>query len=242
MAARWLFVALFTAACGPIGTAAAEEPTAREVAFHGYTKAIELKLGKTRAVLCPQAGGRVLEFSVDGTDAMYLDEAEKNWQPGKPGPITAGRFDYGPELTVTPHPKAWAGEWTAEITKTELREADEPPRGRRDSTGAGVPPRPARRVRGPVVQADDDQRLEGDPRGVPLGPVVLAGRRHLRDPARRPAEPVPEQVRDVRGRRRHQREGDGREDPRAGRVPRNPGPAAEAEARLRHLRRVARAT
>ena len=60
----------------------------------------------------------MLEFSVDGTDAMYLDEAEKNWQPGKPGPITAGRFDYGPELTVTPHPKAWAGEWTAEITKT----------------------------------------------------------------------------------------------------------------------------
>ncbi len=38
----------------------------------------------------------------------------------------------------------------------ELREADEPPRGRRDSTGAGVPPGPARQVRGPVVQADDD--------------------------------------------------------------------------------------
>src|SRR5256885_10626691 len=31
-------------------------------------------------------------------------------------PISAGRFDYGPELTVKPHPKAWAGEWTTEIT------------------------------------------------------------------------------------------------------------------------------
>lgn len=97
--------------------AAAEDPAAREVAFHGYTKAVELKLGKARAVLCPQAGGRVLEFSVGGADAMYLDPAEKDWKPGKAGPITAGRFDYGPELTVAPHPKAWAGEWTAEITK-----------------------------------------------------------------------------------------------------------------------------
>src|SRR5262245_64880928 len=92
--------------------AAAEEPTARDLAFHGYTKAVELKLGKTRAVLCPQAGGRVLEFSVDGVDAMYLDDGEKDWRPDKAGPITAGRFDYGPELTVAPHPKAWAGEWT----------------------------------------------------------------------------------------------------------------------------------
>jgi hypothetical protein len=94
------------------------EPAAREVAFHGYTKAVEMKLGKARVVLCPQAGGRVLEFSVGGKDAMYLDPAEKNWQPGKPGAISAGRFDYGPELTVVPHAKAWGGEWTAQITKT----------------------------------------------------------------------------------------------------------------------------
>src|SRR6187431_1669372 len=99
MRSRSLPLALLVLIGAQIGTAGAEEPTAREVAFHGYTKAVEIKLGKTRAVLCPQAGGRVLEFSVGGNDAMYLDEAEKKWQPGKPGPITAGRFDYGPELT-----------------------------------------------------------------------------------------------------------------------------------------------
>lgn len=93
----------------------ADEPTPKVVAYHGYTEAIELKRGATRAVLCPQAGGRVLEFSVDGNNAMFLDEAEKKWQPGKPGPISAGRFDYGPELTVLAHPKIWSGEWTAEI-------------------------------------------------------------------------------------------------------------------------------
>jgi hypothetical protein len=96
-----------------------QEPTAQAVTYHGYTQAIDLRLGKTRAVLCPQVGGRVLEFSVNGTNAMYLSEDEKNWQPGKPGPTSAGRFDYGPELTVTPHSKAWAGEWSAEITKNK---------------------------------------------------------------------------------------------------------------------------
>jgi hypothetical protein len=95
----------------------AEEPTAKEVTFHGYTKAVEMTLGKTRVVLCPQAGGRVLEYSVGGVDAMWLDEVEKKWQPGKPASISAGRFDYGPELTVAPHPYAWGGEWTAVIGK-----------------------------------------------------------------------------------------------------------------------------
>lgn len=114
MFTRSLLVASWLAA---VGTAFAEEPTAKEVASHGYSKTIELKLGKTRAVLCPQAGGRVLEYSVDGVDAMWFDEAEKKWQPGKPTSISAGRFDYGPELTVAAHPKAWQGEWTAEVSK-----------------------------------------------------------------------------------------------------------------------------
>jgi hypothetical protein len=98
------------------GATLAKQPTAKVGPSHGYSQAVVMELGTTRAVLCPQAGGRVLEFSVGGVDAMYFDPAEKNWQPGKPGPITAGRFDYGPELTVAPHPKAWAGEWTTETT------------------------------------------------------------------------------------------------------------------------------
>lgn len=111
---RWWFAVVLV--CGVNALAQADEPTARVAAFHGYTKAIELTRGAARAVLCPQAGGRVLEFSVDGRASMWLDEQEKNWQPGKPGPASAGRFDYGPELTVIPHPKIWSGEWTGEIT------------------------------------------------------------------------------------------------------------------------------
>ena len=89
---------------------------AKVITYRGYSKAIELKLGNAKAVLCPQAGGRVLEFSINGQNAMFLDDEEKNWQPGKPGPITAGRFDYGPELTVIAHPQIWSGEWSGEIT------------------------------------------------------------------------------------------------------------------------------
>lgn len=96
--------------------ALAEDQAPKVVTYHGYTQAIEMKKGNARAVLCPQAGGRVLEFTVDGNNAMYLDDAEKKWQPGKPGPSSAGRFDYGPELTVIAHPKIWSGEWTAEIS------------------------------------------------------------------------------------------------------------------------------
>jgi hypothetical protein len=96
--------------------ASAEEPAAGEITFHGYAKAAELKHGKTRAVLCPQAGGRVLEFSVGGVSAMWLDPAEKNWKPGQRAD-SAGRFDYGPELTVAAHPKAWGGEWSAGVAQ-----------------------------------------------------------------------------------------------------------------------------
>ena len=89
---------------------------ARVVKFHGYAQAIELTLGMARAVLSPQVGGRVLEFSIGGQDAMYLDDQEHAWQPGKPRSASAGRFDYGPELTVIPHPNLWSGDWTGEIT------------------------------------------------------------------------------------------------------------------------------
>ena len=95
---------------------AQEAGAAKVVTFHNYTQAIELKRGNAKAILCPQAGGRVLEFSVAGRHAMFMDEQEKVWQPGKPSPSSAGRFDYGPELTVLAHPKLWSDDWAGEIT------------------------------------------------------------------------------------------------------------------------------
>lgn len=89
---------------------------ARVISYHGYTKAVELKAGNARAVLCPEVGGRVIEFSLDGKNALRLDEQEGSPQAGKQPAVSAGRFDFGPEMTTRPHPKIWSGEWTAEIT------------------------------------------------------------------------------------------------------------------------------
>ncbi|MBN8628822.1 MAG: hypothetical protein J0M17_25395 [Planctomycetes bacterium] len=108
------FVAL--AAGSPAPTSADEIP-ARVVKFLAYDEAIEMQKGDVRVVLCPQAGGRVLEFSLAGKQGLYLDEEkEAAWTPGAKGAaMTAGRLDYGPELVVTPHPQIWSGPWTAEI-------------------------------------------------------------------------------------------------------------------------------
>ncbi|MCE9534538.1 MAG: hypothetical protein K8T89_25960 [Planctomycetes bacterium] len=119
MRSKSLIMLAITLICGQPARAADQPP--RVIAFHNYTKAIELKRGTTRVILCPQAGGRVLEFSVAGNDAMFLDDAEKKWESGKPNSISAGRFDYGPELVVIAHPKIWSGEWTAEIVEDSVK-------------------------------------------------------------------------------------------------------------------------
>lgn len=86
------------------------------VTYHGYTDAIELKNADTRVVLCPQVGGRVLEYSRHGMNALYLSQAEKDWQPGDRPQSSAGRFDIGPEFIVPKRDTLWRGEWAAEIT------------------------------------------------------------------------------------------------------------------------------
>jgi CubicO group peptidase (beta-lactamase class C family) len=97
------------------GYRGAETEHAKFIDYHGYQQAVELKRGNVRAVLCPQVGGRPLEFSIDGKNALYLDEQEGK-STGRQPVVTAGRFDIGPELTTPPHPKLFSGEWTAEIS------------------------------------------------------------------------------------------------------------------------------
>jgi len=94
----------------------AESESAKVVRYLNYDKAIELTNDNTKVVLCPQAGGRVLEFSLNGKNSLYLDEKEAEWKPGKPGPASAGRFDIGPELVIPRRSTLWSGEWTGEIT------------------------------------------------------------------------------------------------------------------------------
>lgn len=94
----------------------AASPQAKVVEYHGYKRAVELTRADSRAVLCPEVGGRVLEFSVAGKNALWFDPVEAQWEPGKPPQASAGRIDFGPELTTPRHEKIWSGAWTAEIT------------------------------------------------------------------------------------------------------------------------------
>lgn len=93
-----------------------ESDSAKFIRYLNYDKAIQLTNQHTKVVLCPQAGGRVLEYSWNGKNSLYLDEKEAEWKPGRPGPSSAGRFDIGPELVILRRPTLWSGEWTGEIT------------------------------------------------------------------------------------------------------------------------------
>lgn len=92
------------------------QPTAKFTSFGRYPQAIELSNPTTTVVLCPEAGGRVVKFERSGQDAMYLDPKELDTAASETPPMTAGRFDVGPELTIAKHPELWGGQWTAEIT------------------------------------------------------------------------------------------------------------------------------
>lgn len=92
-------------------------PAAETIRFLNYPKAIVLTNDTTRVVLCPDAGGRVLEYSLNGINALHLDEAETDWTPDAQKPMmSAGRFDIGPEQIIPKREELWSGPWTGEIS------------------------------------------------------------------------------------------------------------------------------
>ena len=73
------------------------------VEFYGYQDCLRLDNQNARVTLCPAAGGRVLQYSWKGQNALYLPPGNEGWtyQPGRAGgSMTAGRFDIGPEHTI----------------------------------------------------------------------------------------------------------------------------------------------
>lgn len=79
--------------------------------YFGYERCVLLENEQTRVVLGHHSGGRVLEYSLRGVNAIYLDPEGAGWLPGseRGGGATGGRFDIGPEQTVPKHPTLWSG-------------------------------------------------------------------------------------------------------------------------------------
>src|SRR5688500_18035092 len=91
---------------------------ASRISYVGYPDCIELSNATTRVMLCPAAAGRALEYSLQAKNARYLEESAtgKDYVPGKPAEMSAGRFDIGPENTIPRHPQLWSGLWSGKIT------------------------------------------------------------------------------------------------------------------------------
>ncbi len=89
------------------------------VSYYGYDDCIELRNEKVRVVLCPGAGGRVLEYSLEGTNVLSLSPDGAGWKAGsgeKRPLLDAGRFDIGPEKVINRGQVLWSGEWRGEVT------------------------------------------------------------------------------------------------------------------------------
>jgi hypothetical protein len=85
----------------------------------GYADCIKLENQTTTVVICPACGGRILEYSLNGRNSLYLDPKQNGWlyEPNKPAiDPSGGRFDIGPEMTIPRHPDLWLGRWTVQIT------------------------------------------------------------------------------------------------------------------------------
>ena len=116
----WLSLALLFYCIGPTNDRqCSASEGARTVNFYGYDDCIRLSNESTSVTLCPAAGGRVLEYAIDGKNVLYLPAGDEGWryEPGKRrGPMNAGRFDIGPERVVKRGPLLWMGKWNGEIT------------------------------------------------------------------------------------------------------------------------------
>lgn len=116
---RTITLFVFALAIIPWATRLCAADGAKVVTYYGYDDCIQLSNQRVTAVLCPAAGGRVLEYLLDGKNVLYLPPGDEGWQyqPGSQrGPMNAGRFDIGPEQVVKRGPLLWMGAWTGKIT------------------------------------------------------------------------------------------------------------------------------
>lgn len=100
-----------------ISTHGAEHDGTSRVRILNYTNCIQLENDTTRVVLGHHRGGRVLVYAYQGHNTLYLDPEEGNWKPGSKDrlPVSAGRFDIGPEKIIPSRRALWEGLWEAEI-------------------------------------------------------------------------------------------------------------------------------
>lgn len=113
--AFWCFVLL-------VGTNVLKAQTsATFVSAYGYDSCIELRNAHVQVILEPNAGGRVIRYSLNGVNILYEDSTQNGWistsgMPRVKGHIAGGRFDIGPSRIKPNTDLFFFGKWKAFIT------------------------------------------------------------------------------------------------------------------------------
>ncbi|MCA9140424.1 MAG: hypothetical protein KDB00_26820 [Planctomycetales bacterium] len=112
-----LFV-LYLSKCAAPAVGADEPTETKTVDFGIYQDCPILVNETTRVVFCPQVGGRILEYSLNAKNALFVSEYELTGTESEIGGTSpsAGRFDIGPEKIVAKRTESFFGAWTTEST------------------------------------------------------------------------------------------------------------------------------
>lgn len=112
-----LLLPIMGAAWNVFAASATSFPGVSYVDYFGYKGCVLIENKTTRVILCQQVGARVLEYSLNGKNVIWLDPQQEGWAPrdgvGNVDPC-GGRFDIGPEMLVPTRAPLWLGVWRAE--------------------------------------------------------------------------------------------------------------------------------
>lgn len=91
------------------------------IAAFGYDSCVQLKNKTITVIIDPNAGGRVLSYSLNGVNVLYEDSTQNGWistpqMPRSKGHLAGGRFDIGPSRTKPNTDLFFFGKWNASIT------------------------------------------------------------------------------------------------------------------------------
>lgn len=110
---RLISILLCAFTCGAV----ALEPPAEASSPAWLAQVVAIDNGSVRVAVDPLHGGRLLDYTLGGRNALYREAAHPEWvYPANEyytGP-TAGRIDVGPEETLPEHQALWSGPWSCE--------------------------------------------------------------------------------------------------------------------------------
>jgi hypothetical protein len=91
------------------------------IAVYAYDSCVQLKNKIATVILEPNAGGRVISYSLNGINVLYEDSLQNGWvsstkMPHSKGHLAGGRFDIGPSRTKPNTDLFFFGKWNASIT------------------------------------------------------------------------------------------------------------------------------